>query len=49
MMLTRARLMGARRDTKSLQEAIDTAHDFFVKNLDAARDDIRTLFAGEKP
>lgn len=44
MMLTRVRLMGSRRDPKSQEEAIDTAYDFFTKNLEAAREDIRTIF-----
>jgi hypothetical protein len=44
MMLTRVRLMGSRKDEKSQQDAIDTAYDFFTKNLEAARDDIRAIF-----
>jgi hypothetical protein len=44
MMLTRVRLMGSRKDEKSQKEAIDTAYDFFTKNLEAARDDIRAIF-----
>lgn len=44
MMLTRARLMGARKDETSVKEAIEVAFEFFNKNLDAARDDVRTIF-----
>ena len=44
MMLTRVRLIGSREDEQSIAEAVDTAYDFFSKNLDAAREDIRTIF-----
>jgi hypothetical protein len=44
MMLTRVRLMGSRHDERSLAEAIDTAYDFFARNLEAVRDDIQTIF-----
>jgi hypothetical protein len=44
MMLTRVRLMGSRRDERSVKEAVDTAYDFFTRNLEAARDDIRAIF-----
>jgi hypothetical protein len=44
MLLTRVRLMGARRDEKSVTEAIDAAFDFFTRNKEAARDDLPLLF-----
>ena len=44
MIMTRVRLMGARKDEKSLQDAIDTVYEYFSKNLETAGDDIRTLF-----
>ena len=44
MMLTRVRLIGSREDQRSVAEAVDTAYDFFSKNLEAAREDIRTIF-----
>jgi hypothetical protein len=48
MMLTRARLMAAKRDERTLQEAIDVAYEYFSKNSEAARDDIRALFGEER-
>jgi hypothetical protein len=44
MLFTRVRLMGSRKDEKSVKEAIDAAHDYFTKNKDAAKDDLRTIF-----
>lgn len=44
MMLTRVRLMAARRDQRALQEAIDVAYEYFTNNVEAAREDIRALF-----
>ena len=44
MLVTRVRLMGARKDEVSLKAAIETAYDFFAKNTEAARDDIRVIF-----
>lgn len=44
MMLTRARLMGSKKDEQSLKAAIDVAFDFFTKNADTARDDVSAIF-----
>lgn len=44
MMLTRVRLMGSREGGQAVAEAVDTAYDFFSKNLESAADDIRTIF-----
>jgi hypothetical protein len=43
MLLTRVRLMGARKDERSLTDAIDAAFDFFTKNKEA-RDDLPVIF-----
>lgn len=44
MMLTRARLMGSRKDETSVKAAIDVAFDYFTKNQETARDDVRAIF-----
>ena len=44
MLLTRVRLMGARKDPQSVTDAIDAAFDFFTKNKEAARDDLPAIF-----
>lgn len=44
MMLTRARLLGSKKDEPSLKAAVDVAFEFFTKNEQIARDDVRAIF-----
>jgi hypothetical protein len=44
MVLTRVRVIGSRKDEASVKEAMNVAYDYFAKNLEAARDDIVTIF-----
>jgi hypothetical protein len=44
MVLTRVRAIGSRKDEASVKEAMTIAYDYFAKNLDAARDDIASIF-----
>lgn len=44
MMLTRARLIGAKKDQQSVKAAIDVAFDYFTKNERNASEDVRAIF-----
>lgn len=44
MMLTRARLMGSKKDEESVNAAIEVAFAFFTKNADTVRDDVHAIF-----
>jgi hypothetical protein len=47
MLITRVRLMGSRGDERAISDAIDTAWEFFSRNLEVATDDIATIFGAD--
>lgn len=46
MIITRVRLMGARKDPQSLTDAIETVYAYFAKNYEAVTvsEDLETIF-----
>ena len=47
MVMTRVRLMGARRDDKSLSDAIDTVYEYFAKNAETTGDDLAAVLSAK--